>query len=67
MLSCDIRDQSCACIRDTTPVVFLMEHTLCSIMERALRADQQEMNFLVSQGMLYPDTDPVRPQQAWEK
>ncbi|PIO35289.1 hypothetical protein AB205_0086490 [Aquarana catesbeiana] len=52
MVSCDS-----ACISDTIPVVFLLEQTLRGIMERALGAEQQEEeDFLSSQGPLYPDT-----------
>ena len=47
-----------ACISDTIPVVFLLEQTLRGIMDRALEAEQQEEeeDFLSSQGPLYPDT-----------
>ena len=50
-----------ACISDTLPVLFLLEHTLRGIMDRALEAEQQEEeeDFLASQGPLYPD--PIMP------
>ena len=50
-----------ACIRDTVPLVYLLEHTLRGIMDRALEAEQREEkeDFLTSQGPLYPDSIPA--------
>lgn len=44
----------------TIRVVFLLENTLCYIIDRAQETQQKEENliFLISQG---PDTIPVRP------
>ena len=52
-----------ACISNTVPLVFLLEHTLRGIMDRALEAEQREEkeDFLTSQGPLYPDSIPAGP------
>lgn len=58
-----------ACISDTVPLVFLLEHTLCGIMDRALEAEQreEEEDFLTSQGPLYPDSIPAGPPNTQEE
>lgn len=59
MVNCD------ECISDTVPVVFLLEHTLDGITDRALETEQQKKeDIIASQGLLYPDPVPVRPQQS---
>ncbi|XP_077321726.1 zinc finger BED domain-containing protein 6-like isoform X1 [Lithobates pipiens] len=58
-----------ACISDTIPVVFLLEHTLHGIMDRALEAEQreEEEDFLSSQGPLFADTILAMPQNTQEE
>ena len=58
-----------ACISDTIPLVFLLEHTLHLIMDRALEAEQweEEEDFLSSQGPLYADIIPEGPQNTEEE
>ncbi|PIO22405.1 hypothetical protein AB205_0174330 [Aquarana catesbeiana] len=58
-----------ACISDTIPVVFLLEQTLHSLMDRAIKAEQQEEgeDFLSSQGSLYTDTILSMPQNTQEE
>ena len=50
-----------ACISYTVPLVYLLEHTLNEIIDRALEAEQREKeeDFLTSQGPLYPDSVPA--------
>ncbi|PIO14637.1 hypothetical protein AB205_0000860 [Aquarana catesbeiana] len=57
------------CISDTIPVVFLLEQTLCGIMDRALEAEQREVeeDFLSSQGPLYADTILAMPHNTQEE
>lgn len=59
-------------IRDTIPRVFLLEHTLGSVTNQALEAQQQvkDKNFPVSQGLKdlsTTDLIPARHKQAEEK
>lgn len=51
------------------PVVFLLEQTLYGITGQAFEAQKQkeEEDFLVFQGLLYPDSLPVRLQQVHEE
>ena len=58
-----------ACFSDAIPLVLLLEHTLCGIMDRALEAEQQEEeeDFLSSQGPLYADIISAGPQNPPEE
>ena len=46
---------------ETVPLIHMLEHTLCGIMDRALEAEQREEEdaFLTFQGLLYPDSVPA--------
>lgn len=54
-----------AYISSTIPVVLLLEHTMHSITNRVLEAQQQKKeDYLASQGQLYSNDIPVRTQQS---
>ena len=58
-----------ACISETVPLIHMLEHTLRGIMDRAFKAEQreEEEDFLISQGPLYPDSGPACPPSSQEE
>lgn len=54
------------CTNNTSPVVFLLEHTLSGVIDQRLEAQQykEEEYFLVSQGLLLPAFFPMRLHEA---